>query len=73
MDKKLIGQRIRRLREEKRQTKRYVAKQLGISYSALCQFEYGIMVPGDDLKMQIAKYFGTTVGKLFFAEENNET
>lgn len=73
MNKVLIGQRIKRLRENSHQTKRYVAKQLGISYSALCQIEWGKLIPGDDLKIRIAKYFSVTVGDLFYAEDYNET
>jgi len=73
VDKELIGLRIRRLREEKRQTKRYVAKQLGVSYSCLCKIEYGLLTPGDDLKIRLSEYFAVPVGKLFFEEENSET
>lgn len=70
MDKKTIGLRIRQLREQRRLTKRFLAKQFGISYSAMCKIEDGEFCPGDELKVRIANYFGTTVGKLFFDQEN---
>ena len=68
MKAKEIGMRLAELREAKGQTKRFVAREMGVSYSSYCQWEYGIKVPGDDAKIKIARYFGVTVGSLFYAE-----
>lgn len=62
-----IGQRLRKLREDRGQTMTFVARQLGISYSTLCAYEYGIHVPRDKVKVKIANYYGVTVGELFYA------
>ena len=73
MNSKAIGNRIRGLREELGQSKRFVAGQLGISYSSMCQYEYGLRIPGDETKLKIADYFGQSVESLFYAPDNNET
>ena len=55
------------------QPKVEVAKALGISVSALSMYELGERVPRDEIKEQMAKYYGLTVGFLFFGEEVHET
>lgn len=60
----LIGKRLRKLRGIRPKTK--VARQMGISYSALCKFESGERIPSDDMKVLIANYYGVTVQELFF-------
>lgn len=45
-----------------------VANAVGISQSALCQYESGERRPRDEIKVKLAKYYGTTVGRLFFGE-----
>ena len=45
-----------------------VAKDLGISKQLLYSYEQGISVPGDAMKQRIAKYYGLTVGFLFYGE-----
>jgi transcriptional regulator with XRE-family HTH domain len=59
---KLIAARGTRPREE-------VAVACGISVSALIMYEKGERVPKDDIKIRLAKYYGTTVGALFYAQE----
>ena len=73
MDIKAMGNRIRMLREELGQTKRFVAKQTGISYSSICQYEYGLRFPSDANKVKLASYFGCSVEYLFYAGENNDS
>ena len=70
MNAKTIGARLRVLRGEK--TVREVAKDLGISPSALTMYELGQRSPKDEVKKKLAEYFGTTVGALFFAENAHE-
>lgn len=50
-----------------------VAKELGISLSALSMYETGARIPRDEVKEQIAHYYGKTVGFLFFGEKVHET
>lgn len=59
-----IGRRLVELRGCR--TRTGVARELGISYSAFCNYEHGRRVPRDDVKIKLAKYYGTTVGKIFY-------
>ena len=73
MESKVIGQRLINLRKDLGQTRTYAAKQLGISYSTLCSYEYGVHVPKDNMKVALASYYGISVEKLFFDPEYHET
>ena len=64
MDYAGISQRLIRARGEKSKTE--VAKDLGISLSALSMYESCERVPRDEVKELLAKYYGLTVGFLFF-------
>lgn len=64
MNPVVIGNRLRTLRGVR--TKTGVAKDLGISYSALCAYEYGDRIPADNVKVLIANYYGVTVQSIFF-------
>ncbi len=66
IDKKKVAKKLVRLRGKRRQTT--VANELGISKQLLRAYEQGISVPGDDAKIKIAKYYGMTVGSLFYGE-----
>ena len=69
MDAKEIGAILRKLREEKKETKRHVAKTTGCSYASICAYEYGNRIPCDEVKVKLASHFGTTVEKIFFANQ----
>lgn len=64
MDKKIIGERLRKARGEK--TIRQVAQDCGISYSALSMYEIGQRMPKDSVKIKLASYYNTSVEALFF-------
>lgn len=66
MDPKEIGKRLIALRGEK--TQEIVAKDLGISISAIGMYERGERIPRDTIKIAIAKYYNTTVDAIFFAD-----
>ncbi len=68
MDSKAIGANLRKLREEKRQTKRQVAKATGCSYSSICSYEYGERVPSDEVKIRLAQHFGVSVSSIFYSD-----
>lgn len=59
-----VGQRLRELRGCRTATG--VAKELGISYSALLKYESDERVPRDEVKKKIAKYYGKSVQSIFF-------
>ena len=62
-----IGASLRKLRgDTPRET---VADAVGVTYSAMAMYEAGERVPRDEIKAALAKYFGTSVGSLFFGEE----
>ena len=65
MDKKLIAKRLIELRGEKTQFE--VAKEVGVSLSALAMYETGNRTPRDEIKIKLAKYYGITVESLFFS------
>ena len=66
MNKKAIGLKLKELRGDK--TMQEVAKAVGISQSAISMYEHGERVPNDNIKKALAKYFNTTVEKIFFTE-----
>ncbi|MGF6906861.1 helix-turn-helix transcriptional regulator [Fusobacterium sp. PH5-44] len=59
ISRKLIRLRGKRTQEE-------VAQALGITRSALSNYEQGVRVPKDDIKIKIARYYRTTVQEIFF-------
>lgn len=63
---KEIGNRLKKLRGQKTVDK--VAKDCEISASALSMYENGYRVPRDDVKIKLAKYYGTSVGSIFYDE-----
>lgn len=66
MDAERIKQNLIQARGER--TMVAVSKETGISVSALSMYESGDRVPRDEIKERLAKYYGTTVGSLFFGE-----
>ena len=59
-----IGQQLRVLRGTASQAS--VAAALGITASAVSQYERGERIPNDALKMAYAQLYGRTVDELFF-------
>ena len=56
---RLVKARGTRKREE-------VAAAIGVSLSAIAMYENGERIPRDETKIKLAKYYNTTVQKLFF-------
>lgn len=59
-----IGRRLANLRGG--QTQSEVAKEIGVCVSAINNYENGVRIPRDDIKIRLAKYFGVTVESIFF-------
>lgn len=59
-----VGKKLSILRGNKTQEK--VANDCGISVSALAMYESGKRTPRDEVKVKLARYYNTTVEKLFF-------
>ena len=65
MNKKQIGKTLRNLRGKR--SREEVAFATGISVSALTMYETGQRIPRDEIKIKLARYFGVSVGTIFFA------
>lgn len=65
MDKLKIGKRLRELRGDRSMSE--VARAVGCVPSCIGNYEHGDRVPPDDMKVKLAKYFKTTVNKIFYA------
>lgn len=62
-----IAEKLVELRGEK--TREEVAKAVGVSLSAIQMYENGMRIPRDEVKMALARYYGVSVGNLFFDQE----
>jgi transcriptional regulator with XRE-family HTH domain len=60
-----VGEKLKKLRGCR--TASGVARELGISRSALVKYETDIRVPRDEVKKKIAAYYGVSVQSIFFA------
>lgn len=73
MDKLIIAQRLKTIRKEQNISREQVAKDLGISYSALSAYEIGQRIPRDYIKLKLTEYYGTTVQAVFFTHNVTES
>ena len=64
MDKVKIAENLRTLRGDKPLVD--VALDLGITPSALSNYEQGIRVPRDEIKEKISRYYKKSVDYIFF-------
>lgn len=64
MDSGRIAKKLVELRGEK--SRESVANALGLSLSTLAMYENGARIPRDENKEKIARYYGKTVGEIFF-------
>jgi putative transcriptional regulator len=65
MNAMLIGSTLRTLRGEKSQSE--VSAALGVTKSSWSMYERGERIPRDEIKVEIANYFGKTVQEIFYA------
>lgn len=63
---KNVSEKLIVLRGER--TQKEVAENIGITASALANYEAGIRMPRDEIKKKIAKYYKVSVGEIFFEE-----
>lgn len=66
MDNIKIANKLKDLRVLKNKTQHEVAGDLGISRSAIDNYERGIRVPRDEIKVKLANYYGVGVESIFF-------
>ena len=65
-DRVVIGERLRSLRGARTQAE--VANALGVTPMAVSQWENGLRMPSDDMKVKIAAYYKRTVMSIFFKD-----
>ncbi|MBS6195436.1 MAG: helix-turn-helix transcriptional regulator [Clostridiales bacterium] len=58
------GKRLEKLRGEKSQSE--VARDIGLSPSAIGMYETERRIPRDSIKVKLAQYYGTTVQAIFY-------
>ena len=68
-----IGSILKQLREQKGKTIAEASDEIGISQSAIGMYESGKRIPRDEIKIQIAKYYGLTVEAIFYPQKQHET
>ena len=66
-DPKIIGERLKKLRAEKKKSRNAVAEKVGVSISALQMYENGKRIPRDEIKVKIAAYYQSSIESIFFA------
>lgn len=64
MDGKTIGARLKELRGSRSQAE--VARAVGITQAALGNYEAGLRIPRDEIKVRLASYYKRSVTSIFF-------
>lgn len=64
MDKNVIGERLRELRGGRPRNE--VGMAIGVTPQAILNYEQGVRIPSDDIKVKLADYFGKTVQEIFY-------
>lgn len=72
MNSKTIGCTLKDLRQKKGKTLEEVSADLNITPSALSNYENGIRIPRDTIKIRIAEYYNRSVSTIFFAKNAHE-
>jgi transcriptional regulator with XRE-family HTH domain len=65
-DRTVVGERLKELRGSRTQAE--VAEALGVTAMAVSQWENGLRMPNDDMKVKIAAYYKRTVMSIFFRD-----
>ena len=70
IDTRAIGDRLRQLRGDR--TQAAVAEAVGVTDMAISQYEAGIRVPSDEIKLRLADFYGVGIERLFFIRKFKE-
>lgn len=68
-----IGETLKELRQAKGKTLEEVAKDIGITPSALSNYESNTRVPRDTIKIALSDYYKKPIQKIFFVRDAHET
>ena len=69
---KTIGQILRELRQAKHKTIVEAAGDIGITPSALSNYENDIRIPRDNIKIAISEYYKKPIQKIFYTQKVHE-
>jgi len=64
---KAIGLKIKNLRESNNLTQEEFCKKVDITQSALSNYENGLRIPRDEVKLRIARCFDTSIEAIFYS------
>lgn len=65
----IFAERLKELRNEKGLTQNQLAKELGLTHTAICRWESGLRMPTAQAIVIIAKYFGVSADYLWGLED----
>ena len=71
MDAQALGRKLTALRGG--QSREAVALCIGVTPYALAQYEEGLRIPRDEVKLRISQYYGLSLEKLFFDPEEHDS
>ena len=66
-----IGDILKKLRQAKGKSVAEVASEIGITPSALSNYENNIRIPRDNIKIAISDYYKKPIQKIFFVRETH--
>lgn len=66
----LMGKLLKSLRGSR--SKEEIAFKVGITVAALINYETGLRMPRDDVKIRLANFYGLTVQELFYSEQGKK-
>lgn len=69
MQREKIGYKLRELRGKRQREE--VAVAIGVTAQAIANYEAGVRIPSDDIKVKLADYYGRTVQEIFFDTKVN--
>ena len=62
-----IGEKLRKLRGNRQREE--IAKEVGVSVSALAMYELDERIPRDEIKVRLANKYNVSVQELFFEQK----
>ena len=63
-----VGKTLSELRIKKKKSRLEMARDIGVSKSAIAMYERGERIPKDSIKVKIAAYFQKSVESIFFTK-----
>jgi len=72
MDRLEISKKLITLREKMQLTQQEVANKVGVSVSAITNYEVGNRIPKDNIKIKLASLYGVSVEEIFFRVDDTK-